>query len=390
MKILIVHNQYLHPGGEDEVVNAEVEMLRQFGHEVVLFEKNNSEIQKFSVFKKVTFVLGNVRFSKDVYTELLKFIKIQKPDIAHFHNIYLRVTPAAYDACVDSKVPIVQTLHNYRPICPSGTFFRNNIICEDCLEKGNKSVVINRCWRNSYLQSYVLVNALNSALKNDVYSKKIDMFIALSKFSKEKMVQNGYDKNRIVIKPNFLESSLVNIDKKGEYILFIGALREYKGILTLMEAWEKNKNRIKLKIVGSGPLETTLEKKYSHKNLEFLGQQTLKDTIKYIQQSRFVVVPSECYETFSRVTMEAYSCGKPVLASRLGALQDIVIDGKTGLFFEPGNVGDLAEKINYLNNRVDLIKEFGINSRKIFEEKYTVTTNYNSLIKIYKTVLSKF
>ncbi len=393
LTILIIHNRYLLPGGEDEVVHAEKRMLEKFGNQVVLYERSNSEINDLTLLNKLVFLLKDIYWSKPSYQAIRKLIDEEKPDIAHFHNTFFLISPSAYDACYDAKIPIVQTVHNYRFLCPIGTFYRKGQICEDCLQNGKISSVINKCWKDSYFYSLVLSKILANIEKRKVVSEKIRHLITLTPFSKQKFIDNGFDRNKISLKPNFIDaksSPCPSSRENGEYGLFVGALRDYKGIRTLVNAWQNFKIDFPLKIIGEGPLHNELEKCSDGTRIEILGAKPFDETLHFMRKSLFLVVPSECYETGSRVTIEAFACGVPVIATNHGALKDLVDHGKTGLLFERTNTRDLAQKINSLVQNPLFAKKLGKNARRKYEERYAVEENYKILMDIYTKVLEKF
>jgi len=383
MKILIVHNHYMYSGGEDEVVEAEKSMLEKFGHKVILYEQSNSQINERTVLDKILFVLKEIYWSQKTYSDVSGLIKKERPDVAHFHNTFFSISPSAYDACYHAGIPIIQTLHNYRFICPIGIFYRNGQICEDCVKRGKKAAVINRCWRDSFFFSLVLTKIVRDFEKRKILSEKISQFIALTPFSRQKFIDNGFDEKKITIKPNFLDFESKFTKGEGKYGLFVGALRDYKGLSTLMNAWKSLENNFSLKIIGDGPMYHELEKGCHNREIELLGAKSLNETLQLINDSLFVVIPSDCYENFPRVILEAFACGVPVIASNHGALKDIVEHGKTGLLFKRANSDDLAEKINLLIENPALARELGQSARKKYEANYTIEKNYQTLMNIY-------
>jgi len=387
VKILIVHNHYLYSGGEDEVVEAEKNMLEKYEHKVILYEQSNSQINERTVIDKLLFAFKEIYWSQKTYSDISRLIKKERPDVAHFHNTFFSISPSAYDACYHAGVPIIQTLHNYRFLCPIGLFYRKGQVCEDCVKNGKKAAVINRCWRNSYLFSLVLTKIVRGFEKRKILSEKISQFIALTPFSRQKFIDNGFDEKKITIKPNFFDFESKLAQGEGKYGLFVGALHEYKGLVTLTKAWKGLENNFSLKIIGDGPLYHELKKGCHNTEIELLGAKSLNETLQFIKDSLFVVIPSECYENFPRVILEAFACGVPVIATNHGALKDIVEHEKTGLLFKRANSDDLAEKINLLIANPDLARELGQNARRKYEANYTVEKNYQTLMDIYNSVV---
>jgi glycosyltransferase involved in cell wall biosynthesis len=389
MKVLIVHNSYLQQGGEDSVVTAEKEMLLRHGHKVCLYWRTNEELGKYPFLQKIKFVLQDILWSKKTYEDLSRIIKEEKPDIAHFHNTFLMVSPSAYDACRDAGIQVVQTLHNYRFLCPIGVFYRENRVCEDCLHQGMKAAVKNRCWKNSYGLTWLLTRIIGYMKKKRILQKRVSRFIVLSEFSKEKYVQNGFPVEKFIIKPNFIDFDPGVRKQKGDYVLFVGALRNYKGILTLVQSWRMLGDSVTLKIVGDGPLHNEIVRMASQQNIEILGAKPFAQTLEIIKAALFVIVPSECYENFPRIIIESFACGVPVLASDLGAMQEQIEDGETGLLFKPGDQLDLIRKIRMMLEDKERLACMGRNARKRYEQHYTSGKNHDHLHAIYREVLAK-
>lgn len=385
MKILQVHNTYTFPGGEDSVAVSEAAMLRAFGHEVIEYRRSNKELKRFGLWKRLCFYLWDIYFSRKTYDEVRGLIAREKPDVAHFHNTFFLIGPAAYQACFDEGIPVVQTLHNYRFLCAAATFFRQGKPCEDCLSFGRRSGIVNRCWHASFWATYWMTNIIKEYERRNIL-KKITRFIALSDFSRQKFIDAGWAAERIIVKPNFLEKDPGCDPFKGEYILYVGALQSYKGVKTLLKAWGSRSWPIPLKIVGSGPMEKEY-RSFDVPNVEWLGQKTQEEVYVLLKKACCLVVPSECYENFPRVIIEAYACGIPVVASRLGAMEGLVEDGQTGLLFEAGNAKALAAAIEKISTDVVSTRKMGENAPRVFEEHYTAAVNCKQLIGVYRQAM---
>jgi len=384
MRIFFVHNYYQHPGGEDAVVQAEEELLRKAGHYVSLFEVSNVVIQGLASQLKVGV---QVIYSFAWRQKLCEVLKRKRPDVVHVHNFFPLLTPAIYDACVHAGVPVVQTLHNYRLLCPSGLFMRNGKVCEECLEKGPFQGVRYGCYRGSRIQTLPVTLMLAFHKLRRTWHKKVNCFIALTKFAKEKFVQAGFPSQKIVVKPNFVSLPERPSKQKGEYAVFVGRLSKEKGVGTLLQAWHELPD-MPIKLIGDGPL---LNKAISQspKSVEVMGRKNHDETLDQMTNALFLVMPSECYETFGLVIVEAMACGVPVVASRLGAMAEIVDDGKTGLLFEPGNAKDLASKVRWLFEHPEKAEQMGKNARAEYEAKYTPERNYELLMDIYQQAIEE-
>ncbi|MBF0523116.1 MAG: glycosyltransferase family 4 protein [Candidatus Omnitrophica bacterium] len=386
MKILLIHNSYYYQGGEDEVVESEKRMLKERGHIVIEYRRSNKEIEAYSFFRKIRFFWKEAVWSKEVYEEIKAIIRRENPDVAHIHNTFLMVTPSVYDACYDERLPVVQTLHNFRFLCPNAIFYRQGQICEKCVLSGKCFGVIYKCWKGSAVKTFFLVRILEHMRCRKILENKVARFICLNRFAEKKFVEYGLPREKISIKPNFLDKAPEPTPASGGYAIYVGALREYKGVNTLVNAWGKVGKGARLKIVGDGPLKEELVKS-SAEGVEFLGQKTLAETIDLIKKAAFLVLPSICYETFPRVIVEAYACGVPVITSRLGGLPELVEEGKTGFLFRPGDADALAEKIRVFFDNPEVARRMGETARKVYDEKYIAEENYRILMDVYQQAI---
>lgn len=429
IKILLVHNFYQSssPSGEDAVFRDEVELLKKNGIDVITYEKNNDEIKGYGLLDKVHLAFQNI-WSRKTYIELKQLLRKEKPDLAHFHNIWYLISPSAYSACADAGVPVVQTLHNFRFFCINGLLLRNSKICEECIyaKKGDRSWVMGHgnkdygvrgkgkeegdkkahgwkiiknavrygCYRNSKLYSFSIAsaNAIHRAF--GTWGKSIDAFIALTEFGKKKFIECGLPENKIFVKPNFLSDPPEPSFAHRDYVIFLGRLSHEKGLSILIDAAKVLNNSavpLKFKIVGDGPLMKDLKDKVKAEKInriEFTGRKTFHECMGLLRDARFMIMPAVCYENFPMAIREAFACGKPVITSRLGAMAELVKDGQTGLLFEPGDPEDLAAKIRWMLENHDACIAMGKNARKEFEEKYTEKQNYQILMRIYKKLIA--
>lgn len=391
MKILQVHNFYQTPGGEDGVVKLEKELLEANGHTVIHYYRHNNEIKNYGFFQKIKFFVETV-YSRKTFKELNKVIDAKKPDVAHVHNVFPLISPSCYFCLKTRDIAVVQTIHNFRFLCPKGFFYIKGAVCEKCKNGNTLHCLFNRCYKDSFLLSglYALTFWLHRKIKT--FQKKIDIFITLSTFAKNKLVEGGFLKGKIEIEKHFLPQIKIRPDyRKEDYAIFIGRLSREKGLIMMLKALQKV-NKIKFKVVGKGNLEQSL-KGYVAKNnmpyVEFLGYITGAEKFKLLQKARFSVVSSEGYENLPISVLESFSIGTPVIASRIGGLPELVEDGKSGLLFEPGNPDDLAEKISYLYENPDKALEMGEYARKCVEEKYNEENHYNRLMEIYKRAIEQ-
>lgn len=392
MKILIAHNFYRTsaPSGEDSVVRNEIQLLERGGVEVVPFLKHNDDIDDSSFVKRVRLAL-DTSWSRNTYNELKSVIRHSKPDLVHFHNTFPQISPSAYAACKDSAVPVVQTLHNYRTFCANALLLRNGMVCEDCLGGNSIPALRHRCYRGSLSATSAIVLAIASNRARGVYDNLVDSYIALSAFSARKLAEGGLPAKRIVVKPNFLPSVPAPGAGNGGYAVYVGRLSEEKGVRTLIAAWELVES-IPLVVVGDGPLRAELERQVRDKHLDvkFTGLLNKDAVFKVVGGAMLQVIPSECYENFPMVILEAFACGTPVLVSGIGSMDEIVREGEVGFKFEPGNQIDLARKVLYLAGAQDRLAHVRAAARQSVVNDYSAQENLKKLLDIYENTLASY
>ncbi len=387
MKILFVHNHYQQAGGEDNVVAAEAKLLVDHGHEVERWSVDNKDLPGGLTGKLKTALTTSYSAASKVIAKgkLQRF----KPDVVHVHNFFPQISPSIYDACLEAGVPVVQTLHNYRLICPGAMLMRDGKICEQCITGSPYQAAWYGCYRGSKLGSLVVGHMVAEHRHKGTWQHKVDRFIALTNFAKGKFVEAGFPADKIVVKANFTSDPLPELTAVDcslpVFALFVGRLSEEKGLKTLINAWTIMTDKTVLKIAGAGPLAELLPGK---NNIEALGLQDAKQIGELMQQAAFLVLPSECYEGFPLVLVEAFAHGLPVLASNLGSMADIIKDGETGLLFTPGDAEDLASKVKWLLANPLKVQALGDNARRTFLEKYTAEQNYIELMAIYKDAMA--
>jgi len=391
VKVLLIHNRYQLAGGEDVVVQAEKALLEANDHQVALVEISNDQI--VSVLDKANAAVRAIyspASKQQVSAEIAHF----RPDVVHVHNFFPLLSPSVYDACRDAGVPVVQTVHNYRLGCLNAILLRNGKVCEDCLGKRMPwPGIVHGCYRGSRAQSAATAAMLAVHWLRGTWQERVDAYIVLTNFQKEKMVQAGLPREKIYVKPNYISEPEQCSESKifGDYALFVGRLSPEKSITTLIEAYKHNDLRIPLKIVGDGPLHESLQADVQAAGLEsaikFLGRQDKSAVLSLMHNARFLVFPSIWYETFGLTMVEAFACGLPVLASRLGSMAEIVEDGVTGLHFEAGNSADLADKMQWANEHPEEMICMGKNARRAYEAHYTPEINYQQLTAIYQQVI---
>lgn len=390
MKICIVHNFYQQPGGEDTVFYSEKRLLEDNGHQVVTYTRHNDEIQDYSLFEKLWLVPQTIYNSK-IQKEFQAFISAESPDVIHCHNTFPLISPVIYSVGNAANIPVIQTLHNYRYFCPSGIFYRDNKVCEECVGKSFPWPAIkHRCYRDSRLQSTTVAAMLGIHHSLRTWEKKIDRLIALTQFEQQKFLQAGFPSEKVVVKPNFTYREPLEMKAPDKYAVFVGRLSREKGVATLIRAWQ-NINGLNLKIIGDGDLKADLESHCLNENItnvEFLGRKAPEEVQALVSRAYCLIFPSEWYETFGLVAVEAYACGVPVVASRLGVMEEIVSENETGLLFQAGNSEDLAKTINQFQSQLEERNKMGKNARKVYEENYSAKSNYRMLLNIYQDAIA--
>ena len=390
MRILIAHNRYQQAGGEDNVVEAERALLSQHGHDVELLLVDNRDLADGILTQiKTAFTATYSRIGR---AKLREAISIFRPDIVHVHNFFPQLSPSIYDACADEGVAVVQTLHNYRLICPGALLMRDGNICEQCITGSPYQAAVYGCYRNSKLGSLAVAHMVATHRRLGTWSKKVNHFIACTEFSKSKFTQAGFSEDRISVKPNFVLDPQASTDPKKRddwksregFALFVGRLSPEKGVRTLFKAWTTLDIHYCLKVAGCGPLEDEMPEQT---NIVGLGFQAQDNVRSLMDEALFLVVPSEWFEGFPMVIVEAFAHGLPVLASRLGSMGEIIEDGVTGLFFEPGDANDLALKACWLLERPEECRRMGKNARNRYVEKFSPEVNYAQLLSIYMQVI---
>ena len=386
MKILLVHNYYKQRGGEDESFEAEAKLLKANGHEVQLYTRHNDEIDEMAKLK----VAADMFWNRRTIRELSKVLSGFQADVIHCTNLFPIISASAYKAAKLFSVPVVQSLRNYRHLCLNSFLYREGAICEQCRTKSLPIAgITNSCYRNSTVGSGLLAahNYIHNRRKTVVNG--VDLFFTPSQFAREKYVQSGWPAEKIRVKPNFLADVPERENYDREFALFVGRLSEEKGVKTLIESWVEHQIPLPLKVVGDGFLSAYVEAQArDHKNIYSEGRLELQQVQSLMARSKFLVMPSQWYETFGRTMMEAFASGTPVIASDLGAMSELVDDETNGLTFEQQNKSDLAKAVSRLISSESLRVQLGKQARISFENKYTAEINHDHLMRIYREAIA--
>jgi glycosyltransferase involved in cell wall biosynthesis len=386
MRILTVHNNYQQPGGEEQIFATETALLESYGHEVFRYTLDNDQIPSVNPL----LLAKNTLWNSTVYRDLRSLIRQKKPQVAHFHNTFPLISPSAYYAAKDEGVAVVQTLHNYRLLCPNALFFRSGRVCEDCLGKAFPLPgVIHGCYRGSRSASAMVAATVSFHSLLGTWSKAVDLFIVYSQFAMEKFIQGGIPAEKLAFKTNFLHPVPAPGEGKGGYAVFVGRLSIEKGLGVMLEAWRQLDSKIPLKILGDGPMAGLVTEAVKEMpEIEWLGRRPLEEVYEIVGNAAFMVFPSEWYETFGRVAIEAFAKGTPIVASNIGAIAELVDRERNGLLFQPSDPSDLAAKINWLLAHPQELAQMRLTARAEFDAKYTAGDNCTRLIEIYQTALT--
>lgn len=381
--ILLVHNYYQIPGGEDTVVANEKKLLEEHGHKVILYSRNNAELKEMSMIQKLCLPITIV-FNPRTFQDIKRLVKTEKIDIVHVHNTTNLISPAVYYAARAMKVPVVQTMHNFRLLCPGATFYRDGHICEDCVESGLWCAVKHKCYRGSRTQTLACVLSTWFHRLTGIYGKI--NYICLTEFNKSKLLELKQIKpEKVFVKPNF--TYLPNVQNETEeFYLFIGRVEEIKGIPLILEAFEKMPDK-HLVIAGTGTkLEEYELKEKEFKNIEFKGF-VPKDKLQYLlRRTKAVVIASQWYETFGMIVIESFASHVPVIVGDIGNVGNLVDDGINGVKFQYDSPGALIQAVRRFE-QMDR-KTLGENAFQKYELCYEQNGNYEMVNNIYTCISS--
>lgn len=408
MNILFLNNYHYLRGGSERVFFDEMQLLVQHGHKATAFARKHAEHissecdNYFPADIKTDSIdlsWGALRTLKEIFYSgkakgaLDQLLKQFPPDIAHAHNIYGRLTTSVLDLLYEKGIPVLMTLHDYKLICPTYLLMCNGHICEDC--KGGKfyMAVRNRCHKDSWLASaiYTLESYFNQWLGK--YRRNIKLFIAPSLFMRDKFIEFGWPESQIEYIPNFIDLfEFPPQYERGDYFVCLGRLSSEKGLFTLVEAFKRVKfDNARLLLVGEGPIRRRLEKLANGDlRIRFTGYLSGNELRQTTRQSLAVIIPSECYENAPVSILESMALGKPVIASRIGGIPEMIVEGVNGYLFEPGSVDDLEEKIDLILSKPDsVIMEMGRSGRKKIERDHTSELHYERLMTVYRRALQR-
>lgn len=394
MRTLFAHNYYgsSAPSGENQVFDAEKAMLRSRGHDVAEITRNSDEIRVkgvLGVLQGAAATPWNPLMSRAMKRKVEHF----RPDLVHVHNTFPLLSPGIFHA-IGLRAARVLTLHNYRLFCPAAIPMRAGQVCTDCLDRRTVLPALRHgCYRDSRLATLPL--AMNVALHRRLgtWTKQVDAFIALTGFQRERMIEAGLPANLVHVKPNFYpgDSAVVPWEDRKQSVVFAGRLTAEKGVLTLVRAWLAwGASAPELRIVGDGGLRGELERMAATAPdvpIRFLGQLSGPGAQAEIARARLLVLPSEWFETFGLVILEAFAFATPAAVSRIGPLPSIVREGENGVVFESGDPQSLLKTVRKAWVAPGELERLAAGARQSFETLYTEDANYRMLMEVYEQAM---
>lgn len=411
MKILLVNYRYFISGGPEKYMFNIKKMLEDNGHEVIPFsiQSNNNVETEYSKYfvepigsrdatyfedckktpKVIWQMLTRSIYSIEVEKAIKREIKDVKLDLVYIIHFVNKLSPSVICGAKKMGVPVVLRLSDYFLLCPRFDFIYNKKPCEECLTKGYMSCIKKKCVKGSLLASVVRVFSMKVHSLMNVY-KNIDAFITPSEFLKKKLIANGFDEKKITCIPTFTASkSKVGEPQIGNYGLYFGRITEEKGVDTVVKAYEMMPYRA-VKIMGDDTtdeatkLKTYIKEKHI-KNIEFVGFKAGEELEEIIKGARFTLIPSIWYDNLPNTALESFQYSKPVIASNIGSLPELVLDGVNGYLFTPANTQELCDKITLLDDD-SIVQKMGTASRKRLEERFAASTHYTSLMRVFNAV----
>ena len=386
MKIVLVHNMYQQPGGEDVIFDQEGRMLERSGHQIIRYHRSNWELHAYQGISKIHIPKLAV-WASDTYQEFSSLLQAEKPDVVHVHNTFVVISPSLFAACYKARVPIVQTLHNYRWLCPAATFFRDGQVCEECVDSSLWRSVQHGCYHDSRAQTAALALMLAAHRARGTFDREVAAFIALTEFSRSRFIKGGFAPEKVFVKRNFVYPDPRTRTGDGDYALFVGRLSPEKRVSIVLEAWQRLGVPVPLIVYGGGPDRVALENQTDElglTNVRFFGHVPRERVLAALNNARFLIFSSQWYENLPGGIVEAFACQTPVIASRIGAMEEVVADGRTGLHFTPGDAEDLAKKVEWAWTHPEETRRMGLEARKEYESKYTWEITYPRLMQVYE------
>jgi glycosyltransferase involved in cell wall biosynthesis len=390
LRVLVVHNRYRseQPSGEDNVVDQEVALLRDAGHQVERFERRSDDIADMTLARKALVPL-RVPWNPAARSALAERLRRERPDVVHVHNTFPLLSPSVLDACRDAAVPVVATLHNYTQVCPSGTLYRDGATCTACVGKFPLPALRHGCYRGSSAATVPLV--VNLLANRRRWWSTVSRFFCISDAQRRTLIANGMPADLLTVKYNFVEDTPLRRTGPGDHLLYLGRLTEEKGVRLLMAAWDRVARAgglgVPLVIAGAGPLaDEVTEWSRSRSDVRFVGMQDKPSSRALVSRAVAVIVPSQWLETFGLVVVEAMAAGVPAVAAGHSSLAELVHDGVTGLTHTPRDATSLAVALGQI---VRAPSSLGQAARARYEREFTPSAGLANLVAQYQSVIEE-
>lgn len=384
-RILQVHTRYRHAGGEDQVVESERALLKGAGIEVDQVVFDNADIHESRSPIGDLRLAASAIWSVGARERVARAIARARPSVVHVHNTFAAASPSVYFAAGRAGIPVVQTLHNYRLVCPVATAFRDGHACTDCVGRAIAwPGVYHACVRGSRAQSAVVASMLAMHRALGTYQRRIDAYVALTSFQKGVMVAGGLPEERIIVIPNFLDPDPGHTDDARDGVVYVGRLSIEKGIETLVRAAAREPGVVR--VAGDGPLTSSVEKAAASGDLIALGRLGHSGVVRHLRTAVALVLPSVWFEGFPMAVLEAFATGTPVIASRIGSLAEIIEDGVTGLLVDPADDEALASSIRWATLHRGEMGRMGLTARSQYEMRYRGHSHLAALLETYRSV----
>jgi len=366
MKLLLIHNDYGKYSGEEAVVDRQIVLFKRMGHEVGVYRKT-TEGRRGTFWGNIKGLLWGF-YAYNAVRDIKQIMKDDRPDIVVVHHLYPFISPAILKHIKKAGVPVIMTVHNFRLMCPTGLFMRNSEPCELCLGGHEWNCIRHNC-ESSHLKSLGYAGRNWYARATKAYINNVDIYACITRFQIQKLIQAGFDKNKMRHIPNFLDRVEDPAYSLGDYVAISGRLSKEKGIDLALEVATMTPD-IKYVFAGSPRKEEPITTPIPD-NCIFLGYIPKKELANFYQNARFLLNMSRCYEGFPMTILEAASHGKPSIGPGHAGFLEIIENNITGLHFKPGNAEDLKRKITWLWNNPDSCMEMGKNAFLKLKNNYT-------------------
>lgn len=386
MTILTVHNFYQIPGGEDQVFRAESALLEERGHRVIRFTEDNARIPSLGRVRAALVSLWNPGAARAVR----RIIERERVEVAHFHNTFPLLSASVLRAARRSGAAVVQTLHNFRLVCPNGLLFRKGEPCRQCVGRSFPWPGLRHgCYRSSRAATALAAASVLTRRVTGTWHDGVDAYIVLSEFARSVLLGSGAPADKVIVMPNFVHPDPGAGDGAGGYVLFLGRLSEEKGIRVLVEAWKRLRPAAKLRIAGDGPLAGWLARQADGRSIEWRGPLPRHQALAELGGASLLAVPSLCYEGSPLAVLEAFATGTPVAASAIGSLSELIQPGITGWLVPPGSIAAWAAALDEALSQPVLLHKMRRHARQGYEARYSAEAHYKRLLTVYRRALNR-